>query len=164
MPAVLLAAFLVVPLLELAVIVQVQQSVGLGWTLAALVAISIAGAMLVKREGLKAWKRFREALDEARLPAAEVVDGALLLLAGALLLTPGFLTDTVGLLLLLPPSRAVVNRALRGRVRQSFGLPGPAQRGARGSEREGDLEVEVIDVRRDDGSGKAEPPPHGELR
>lgn len=152
MPALLLVAFLVVPLAELAVIVQVQQSVGLGWTILALVAISVAGATFVKREGLKAWLRFREALHDARLPATEVVDGALLLLAGALLLTPGFLTDGVGLLLLLPPSRAIVNRALRGRVRRSLGLPGSASPGTRRDRPAGDgtVDVEVVDVRRND--------------
>lgn len=162
MPALLFVAFLVVPLAELAVIVQVEGVIGLGWTLLALIAISLAGAALVKREGLRAWTRLRAALAEGRLPAAEVVDGALLLFAGALLLTPGFLTDTVGLLLLFPLTRTGVNRALRGRVRRSFGLAGPAQPergrgrrqrapGGRPAARAPDtLDVEVVDVRRTD--------------
>lgn len=166
MPALLFLAFLVIPVVELAIIVQVQGVVGLGWTIVALIAISLAGAALVKREGLKAWRRLRDALAEARLPAEEVVDGALLLLAGALLLTPGFLTDTVGLLLLLPPSRAVVNAALRGRVRRSLGLPGSARR-APGRDRRTDdpdtLDVEVVEVRRnDDDPGTGRPPPSDE--
>lgn len=145
MPALLFLAFLIVPLLELAVIVQVQARVGLGWTILALIVISLGGAALVKREGLKAWRRFREALAQARLPAAEVVDGALLLVAGALLLTPGFLTDAVGLLFLLPPTRALVNRALRGRVRRSLGFAPPR----RPAVRDEAIDVQIVDVRRD---------------
>lgn len=153
MAALLLLAFLTVPIVELVVIVQVQQTLGLGWTILALIGISVAGATLVKREGLKAWRRFRTALDEVRLPATEVVDGALLLVAGALLLTPGFVTDAVGLLLLLPPTRALVSRALRGRVRRSLGLHGD---GGRRRVVDGDVEVEVVEVRRTEGE---QPPP-----
>lgn len=144
----LFIAFLVVPLTELAIIVQVQRLIGLDWTLLALLAISIAGAVLVKREGVKAWRRFWEATADGRLPAAEVVDGALLLFAGALLLTPGFLTDAVGLALLVPASRRVVNRGLRSRARFAVGL-GPAQRSE--PRRDDDtIDVEVVDIQRSD--------------
>jgi UPF0716 protein FxsA len=117
MPLILFVLFLVVPLMELAVIFQVQQFIGLPPTLLLLLAVSIAGAVLVRREGTRAWRRFREALGELRLPTAEVVDGALVLLGGTLMLTPGFVTDAVGLLLVIPPTRALVARAVRGRVR-----------------------------------------------
>jgi UPF0716 protein FxsA len=160
----LFVLFIVMPLVELAVIIQVGQLVGVAPTILALLAVSVAGAILVKREGLRAWSRFRDALGSARLPAEEVTDGALVLLAGALLLTPGFVTDGIGLLLLLPPSRAVVNRAIRTRVRWSLGVGGTAARsGAPGSGStrasrdrsggtgpDGDIEVEVVDVRRSD--------------
>jgi UPF0716 family protein affecting phage T7 exclusion len=79
-------------------------------TLVLLLGISIAGAWLAKREGLAAWRRFQLAVAESRVPTVEVADGAMVLLAGALLLTPGFLTDVVGLLLLLPPTRAALRR------------------------------------------------------
>jgi UPF0716 protein FxsA len=155
MPALLFALFVVTPLVELYVLIQVGQIVGTLPTIVALLVISVVGAALVKAEGLRAWIRFRDALQEARLPAKEVVDGALLLLAGALLLTPGFVTDGIGLLCLLPPSRAVINRALRSRVRASLGLGllgGPDNPGGRtrhdGALPTEDLDVEVVDVRR----------------
>ena len=108
-----LAALLVVaPLVELYVLIQVGQVVGALWTVAALVAVSLLGAALLRREGWRTWRSFSRASATGRLPAKEVADGALVLLAGALLLTPGFVTDAVGLLLLLPPVRAGVRRAL----------------------------------------------------
>ena len=141
----LFVVFVVVPLIELAIIVQVQRVIGLDWTLLALIGISIAGAVLVKREGVKAWRRFWDALNSGRMPAEEVVDGALLLFAGALLLTPGFLTDGVGLALLLPFTRGIVNRGVRSRARLVVGL-GPA-RDRRAAEPD-TIDVEVVDVRR----------------
>lgn len=161
MPAILFVLFIVTPLVEIYVLIQVGQVVGAVPTIAALVLISLAGAALVKREGLKAWSRLREALQQARLPAEEVVDGALVLLAGALLLTPGFVTDAIGLLFLLPPSRALVNRAVRSRVRFSLGLgPAASRRDRPGRDRpghgaeDGDLDVDVVDVRRTADEGK----------
>lgn len=153
--------FLLVPLVEIWLILQVGQVIGAPGTLLALVAISIAGAVLVKREGLKAWRRFRDALAEARVPATEVVDGALLLVAGALLVTPGFLTDGVGFLLLVPATRVLVNRALRTRVRRAFGL-GPGDRRDTGARRpppaRGEVvDIEVVDVERSDGDDDAAP-------
>ncbi|MDQ3973884.1 MAG: FxsA family protein, partial [Actinomycetota bacterium] len=111
MALILFLLFLLVPILELAVILRVGQVIGAWWTLAALVSASVAGAALVKREGRGTWRRFRAALDAGHLPAEEVVDGALLLVGGVLMLTPGFITDIVGLLLAAPPSRRFVNRA-----------------------------------------------------
>lgn len=110
MVPILVLAFVVVPLAELAVIVAVGDVLGLLPTLLLLLAISIAGGWLAKREGLAAWRRFQLAVAEGRVPTVEVADGAMVLLAGALLLTPGFLTDVVGVLLLLPPTRAAVRR------------------------------------------------------
>lgn len=104
---------LVVPLVELALIVAVADSIGGLKTFALLVLISIGGAVLLKREGLATWRRVQNALREGRIPAEEVTDGALVIFGGALLLTPGFFTDGVGLLLLLPGSRAVAKRAIR---------------------------------------------------
>ncbi|HEX2024480.1 MAG TPA: FxsA family protein [Acidimicrobiales bacterium] len=113
--------FLVVPIAELAVILQVGQLIGPWYTIVLLLAVSAAGAWLVKREGLGVVRRFRRQLDAGALPGKELADGVLILFAGALLLTPGFLTDCVGLLLLLPPVRAVIRasvlRRFAGRVR-----------------------------------------------
>ena len=70
--------------------------------------------MLLRAQGRAAWRRFNEALRDRRPPAREVLDGALIIFGGALLLTPGFLSDILGVILLLPPSRAVVRGALVG--------------------------------------------------
>lgn len=102
--------FLVVPFVELFVLLQVGQAIGALDTIALLVLVSIVGAWLVKREGLGVLRRAQERVAAGTVPGRELVDGVLILFAGALLLTPGFLTDVVGILLLLPPVRA----ALRG--------------------------------------------------
>src|SRR5918998_2451793 len=112
MPLLLVALFIIVPIAELAVIIQVGQAIGVWWTIAILIADSILGSMLMRSQGRIAWRRFNDALGAGRPPAREVVDGVLIIFGGALLLTPGFVTDILGLLLLLPPSRAVVRRVL----------------------------------------------------
>ena len=110
MVPILAIAFILVPLAELAVIIAVGDFLGLLPTLALLLVVSVVGAWLAKREGLAAWRRFQLALSDGRVPTVEVADGAMILLAGALLLTPGFLSDVVGILLLLPPTRAMARR------------------------------------------------------
>jgi UPF0716 protein FxsA len=110
MVPILAIAFILVPLAELAVLIAVGDFIGLWPTLALLLVVSVAGAWLAKREGLAAWRRFQLALAAGRVPTVEVADGAMILLAGALLLTPGFLTDVVGILLLLPPTRPLARR------------------------------------------------------
>lgn len=110
---VLAIVFLVVPLAELYVIIQVGQAIGVLDTLALLIVISVVGAWLAKREGIGVLRRIQRSLDAGRVPGTELVDGFLILLAGALMLTPGFLTDILAILLLLPPVRAVVRRQLR---------------------------------------------------
>jgi UPF0716 protein FxsA len=116
--------FIVVPFAELAVIILVGKSIGVLATLLLLLVCSFTGAWLAKREGLAAWRRLQLALAAGRVPTREVADGAIVLLAGALLLTPGFLTDAVGLLLLVPASRALARRlvpalAMRRAARRS---------------------------------------------
>ncbi|MEW6472979.1 MAG: FxsA family protein [Actinomycetota bacterium] len=110
---VLAVLFIAVPLAELYVIIQVGQAIGALDTLALLILISIVGAWLAKREGLGVLRRIQRSLEAGRVPGAELVDGFLILLAGALMLTPGFLTDTLAILLLLPPVRVFVRRQLR---------------------------------------------------
>src|SRR6266545_3155264 len=109
---VLALAFLLVPIAELAVLVAVGSQIGYLNTFVLMVVLSLTGAWLARREGLGAWRRLQAALVEGRMPTVEVADGAMILLAGALLLTPGFLSDVVGVLLLLPPVRAVARRWL----------------------------------------------------
>ncbi len=160
----LFVAFLVVPLVELAVIVQVGQQIGAGWTILLLLAVSVAGATLVRREGRESWRRFRAALSAGRLPTQEVLDGALVLCGGALMLTPGFVTDALGLFLMLPAGRALASRALLARVGLAAVLMGstgrpvgrpraphrvnhpPRRRGAQPSDDV--VEVEVVDIQR----------------
>lgn len=111
--AFLVVFFIVVPIAELYVIIQVGQLIGLWPTLALLLADALLGSMLLKHQGRSAWRRFNEALAQRRFPGKEVADGVLIVIGGTLLLTPGFLTDIVGLLLLIPPTRAVARRVLR---------------------------------------------------
>ncbi|MGY6499834.1 MAG: FxsA family protein [Acidimicrobiales bacterium] len=107
--------FLALPFVELFVIVQVARAVGTPQTLVALLVVSIVGAWLVKVAGLGVWRRFTTTAARGEMPHREVVDGVLLLMAGALLLIPGFVTDLVGLVFVFPPTRAVVRTALIGR-------------------------------------------------
>ncbi len=158
MPGLLFLAFLLMPLLELWVILQVGDVIGAPWTIALLVADSLLGAVIVRREGRRAWQAFREALAQGRWPADEVAQGALVLVGGALLLTPGFVTDVLGLAFVLPPTRALLSRVIRSRVRQGavrivgFG-DGPDARssaGAAGPRPHGEvLDVEVVEVERE---------------
>jgi len=100
------------PIVELYVIIQVSHVIG-GWeTVALLLVESILGAWLMKAQGRGVWRRIQAQLQSHQLPAKELVDGGLIIFAGALMLTPGFLTDILGFLLLIPPTRAVVRRAL----------------------------------------------------
>ncbi|MFP5318723.1 MAG: FxsA family protein [Acidimicrobiia bacterium] len=109
---VLFLLFLVLPIVELAVIIQVGQVIGVLNTIALLLLVSVIGSWLVKREGLGVWRRFRHQMETGHVPGKEVADGMMIMLAGALLISPGFVTDCVGILLLLPPVRA----AIRGTV------------------------------------------------
>jgi UPF0716 protein FxsA len=108
----LILVFIVVPLVELYVIIQVGQAIGVLPTIALLFADSILGAVLLRSQGRAVWMRFNTALAEGRVPARETFDGAMVIFGGALLLTPGFITDVFGLLLLIPPTRAVIRGAL----------------------------------------------------
>jgi UPF0716 protein FxsA len=108
----LILLFIVVPLVELYVILQVGQAIGVLPTIGLLVADSVLGSMLLRSQGRAAWHRFNDAIAAGRPPAREVLDGGLIIFGGALLLTPGFVTDVLGLGLLLPPTRAVVRRML----------------------------------------------------
>ena len=111
----LVVLFLLLPLAELWVIVQAADSFGIATTILLLLTVSLVGAWLLKQQGWSALRRAQSTLSAGSLPTTELVDGALIVLGGALLLTPGFLTDGVGFLLLLPPSRAVVRKVLASR-------------------------------------------------
>jgi UPF0716 protein FxsA len=142
--------FIVVPLAELYVIIQVGEAIGVLPTIALLIADSVLGSLLMRHQGRAAWRRFTASVRSGRVPAREVLDGALVLFGGAMLLTPGFLSDVLGALLLLPPTRAVIRAALvrrfgRRLVVSLSGAPGPT--GARAWP--GDVQGTAVDVEPD---------------
>lgn len=109
---VLFLALVVVPLAEIYVLIQVGQVIGAWWTILLLVADSLLGGWLIKREGGRAFRALRSALESGRMPARELADGALIVFGGALMLSPGFVTDLLGILLILPVTRPVARRLL----------------------------------------------------
>jgi UPF0716 protein FxsA len=123
MALVLVFVFIVVPIAELYVLIQIGSAIGILPTIALLILDSVLGAALMRSQGRAAWMRFNRALAEGRVPGREVMDGALVIFGGALLVTPGFLSDILGLILLLPPTRAIVRtvlvRRFAGRVAAS---------------------------------------------
>lgn len=131
---VLVALFVVLPLVELYFLIQVGQVIGAWWTIALLVADSILGAWLVKREGRRTWAALREALASGRMPHRELADGALVLVGGTLLMTPGFVSDVAGIALVLPLTRPLFRRVLARVVaaRLVTGVVGPGPRQGRG--------------------------------
>ena len=147
MPFLLVALFILVPIAELAVIIQVGQAIGVWWTIAILIADSILGSLLMRSQGRIAWRRFNEAVGAGRVPAREVADGVLVIFGGALLLTPGFLSDIVGLLFLLPPTRAVIRRVFlrQAMKRITVSMAGVAMP-PRGNRRADDVEGTAVDV------------------
>ncbi len=126
MALLILAALIVVPMAEIALFIQVGGAIGLWPTLAIVVLTAFAGTALLRAQGTSTLNRARESLDRGVFPVAEVFDGLCLLVAGALLLTPGFFTDTVGLLLFVPAVRGGLRELLwrwlraRGDVRVRF--------------------------------------------
>lgn len=122
MVGVLVLLFLVVPLAELYVIIQVGQAFGALNTIALLIIISATGAWLVKREGMSVWRRFQRQVESGAVPGKEIADGVMILFAGALLMSPGFLTDLLGIALLLPPVRAVIRGVLMKQAAKRAGI------------------------------------------
>jgi UPF0716 protein FxsA len=112
----LIAVFIAIPLLELYVILKVGDAIGVVWTILILAADSVLGSLLLRSQGRAVWRRFNEAVGTSRMPHREVVDGVLVIFGGALLITPGFVTDVVGLILLVPPTRTLVRRLTMRRL------------------------------------------------
>ena len=150
----LILLFLLVPFVELYVILEVMgPAIGAPWTILLLAADSIVGALLFRSQGRAVWRQFTEAMATGRIPHREVVDGILVIFGGAFLVTPGFLTDVFGILMLLPPTRAllrpVVLRVVRRRMEIRMTAAGRVPRA------EYDVEGTATDY---------EPPPPRELR
>jgi len=132
---VLVVAFVVVPLIEIYVLIQVGQVIGPWWTILLLVLDSILGSWLIKLEGARAWLALRTALRDGRMPARELADAALILIGGTLMLSPGFVTDLFGILLILPFTRPVFRRLLtqvvtRRLLASNARRPGPGSGGS----------------------------------
>jgi len=160
--AVVLAAFLLVPLIELAIAIQVGRWIGVVPTVLLLLVESLIGAWIVGREGAAAWRALNDQLRTGRTPTRELADAALVLAGGLLLLTPGFLTDVAGFALVLPFTRPAARRLLtawlgRSVTRRLVRATGPVLRG----EVLDDPTVQVIDVRDLPDERKGRPPPGG---
>ena len=108
----LLVIFIIIPLIELAVILKVNSFIGIGWTLGLIVLTAFVGVKLLRQQGLSTLLRANQKMQQGQIPAQEMAEGFLLALAGALLLTPGFVTDALGFTLLVPATR----KALVGKV------------------------------------------------
>lgn len=146
----LLVVFVVVPIVEIYVLIQVGQVIGPWWTILLLIADSILGTWLIRREGGRAWRALRTALDSGRMPAKELADGALILVGGTLMLSPGFVTDAFGILLILPVTRPLFRRLLTGIVTRRLVVlstgPGPGQTTRPGPRSQGTVvQGEVVD-------------------
>jgi UPF0716 protein FxsA len=125
-PMWLLLAFIAVPLIEIALFIQVGGAIGLWPTLAIVVITAILGTWLVRAQGLMAMNNLRRSFSELNDPSEPLAHGAMILLSGALLLTPGFFTDAIGFALLAPPVRTAVFHWVRKRVRVARFQMGPA--------------------------------------
>ncbi len=142
----LVVLFIVVPVVEIYVIIQVGQAIGPWWTILLLVLDSILGSWLIRHEGARAWRALREALDSGRMPARELSDGALILVAGTLMLAPGFVTDALGVLMVLPFTRPVFRRLLTVVVANRLVVVGPQAARRPGSDPDGPvIRGEVVD-------------------
>lgn len=119
MAGLILLAFIIVPIAEIAVFIEAGQVIGLGWTLAIVVATAMAGTWLLRRQGTQVLAQTQARLNRGELPMGEIFTGLCLVVAGALLLTPGFLTDSVGLLLFVPPVRHAIGYFVLRRMVQS---------------------------------------------
>jgi UPF0716 protein FxsA len=147
MPLLLIVLFIVVPIAELALLIQVGSWIGFWPTIALLVLDAVLGSMLMRSQGRLAWRRFNEAIEEGRAPAREALDGVLVIFGGALLLTPGFITDIFGFLFLFPPTRVLVRRLLvrRATLRiMRVGTPPPRSNG-----RPRDVDGTAVDIEPD---------------
>ena len=137
----LLALFVIVPALELYLLIKIGTVIGALETFAIILVTGIVGSYLAKSQGLSVWNRLQSKLNSGSVPGQELIDGVIILLSGALLITPGVLTDVVGLLGLVPATRAIVRQFLKakfatgvmsGNVRfQNFGMP-PTNNGHQG--------------------------------
>ena len=141
-----LVALVLAPIIEIAVLVAVGRTIGLGWTILALLLLTVLGTWLMRREGSRAWKALREASQTGRMPSRELADGALVLIGGAFLLLPGFVSDAIGLFFVLPFTRVFARRLLEAFIasRVLVRMPFPSGGGSSPSA-QGTIRGEVVD-------------------
>jgi UPF0716 protein FxsA len=145
----LFVAFLAVPLIEIALFIEIGGAIGLGWTLVIVVATALLGTALVRNQGALALGQLRASFDRMQDPTEPLAHGAMILFSGALLLTPGFFTDTIGFLLLIPAVRSRVFRAVRARIevrRFGSGQHDPHARHTGAGPRDEVIEAEYTEV------------------
>lgn len=175
MPLIVLALLIGVPILEIALFIEVGDAIGLWPTIGIVIVTAIVGTTVMRQQGMAVLASAQRELAEDRLPVRELFDGACLLVGGALLLTPGFFTDALGLALLIPPARAVLGRAVMALLRRSRnvsftvygagrGPAGPA--GPRGPGGGPVIDGDEFGVRRDDDDDPRDGtlPPHDDRR
>jgi UPF0716 protein FxsA len=140
-----LSALILIPLAEIYLIIKVGEAIGWAATLGLLVLDAMLGSLLMRSQGRAVWRAARSSLREGRLPAREVLDGALVMVGGAFLIAPGFLTDALGAVLLVPVTRTVIRkritaRFVRGLASGDRRSPGRSHRGSY------DVEGTAVDV------------------
>ena len=116
----LITAFILIPILELAVLLKLHEAAGLGNTLAIVIITGFVGAFLARAQGIMVLAQIRRDLAEGRMPAPRLMDGVMILIAGVLLITPGLITDTAGFLLLIPVVRSTIRAWLRRKLEEKF--------------------------------------------
>ena len=151
--------FLAVPIIEIYLLIQVGQVIGAGWTVLLVVLTAVIGVWLLRIQGLSTLTRAQRKLQENELPAREILEGMALVVAGAFLLTPGFFTDTIGFLLLFPPtrislvslvaSRMVVSASVHARANQGGANHADPRQGRPGQSHDGDV-IDGVKYHRDD--------------
>ena len=141
-----LVGLVLAPIVEITVLVLVGRTIGIGWTIVALLALTLLGTWLMRREGSRTWKALREASRTGRMPSREIADSALVLIGGAFLLLPGFVSDVIGLFFVLPFTRVFARRLLEAFVasRVLVAVPFPG-RGPGTPGPQGTIQGEVVD-------------------
>lgn len=150
MPLLLFAIFVAVPIVEIAIFIQVGGLIGLWPTIAIVLGTALLGATLIRVQGFQTWRRAEEAMRRGEPPLGEMLDGVFLLVAALLMVTPGLFTDCIGILLLIPPVRREIGRRVAARLARSANVqfhmsgmgPGPGRppQGAPGPVIEGEAE------------------------
>ncbi len=141
----LLLLFTLVPLVELALLVWLADKTSWLFTLWLVIFTGVLGAWLARREGLRCWREIQERTARGELPTDSLLEGLMILVAGAVLVTPGVLTDLLGFALLIPPFRRAIRRWLAGRIRARMTLQHP-EIWPTSPEQDRIIDVEVIDV------------------